>query len=227
MEDKIDIWSTVLNYSEYSKGGKYSASNIINPPLITALQLKYPHENSNKLSDEVKAWVGNSVHLLAERSLVGHPTIKSEYKVIHKDISGTIDLVIEEDGEIIIGDFKTSTESNMKKYLKDPTNYIKQLSIYRLLYYKQEGVEPSSTGRIYWMVIDKKTKYGMTEIELMSFEDTTKMIKDFLSEMKQPIEQMKQCDECTFWRYRFCKVRNVCHWWGLREDSQHEEIDTW
>ena len=213
-----DVWETVLNYSEYSKAGKYSASNIINPPLITALQMKYPHEDSNKTSDKQKAFIGVSIHQLAEKALVGAPMIKSEFKVIHKDISGTIDLVIEDDGEIIIGDFKSSTESNMKKYLKNPEQYIKQLSIYRLLYYKQEGVKPSTTGRIYWILTDK-AKHGMAEIELMSFEDTSKMIKEFLVEMDNPIEQMEQCSECLFWRYRFCKVRNVCHYWGLREDS--------
>ena len=224
-----DFWDKVLNYSDYKKGGQYSASNLTNPPLITKLQEKYPELDDVATKDKVAAFIGSAIHVRCETGMneAGHDEIfKTEVAMKFRSLSGTADLVDVEDGIYHIGDVKTGKEANIIKKIKDSTDWITQLSIYRYLAIKDLKIDVSQEAEIYWLCTDTG-KYGIHSIYLLDTTETVKIIKEFYKAMKTPIEDEPMCDGCLYWRHRYCQVRSKCHHFGLRHDSESDVIDNW
>jgi len=219
-----DYWEKVLNYSDYSKGAEYSASDLTNPPLIAKLRKKHPNVDDVATKDKVSAFIGSAIHTRCETGTVVDDYIHTEVRMKLRNLSGTADIIdYDEDGHHI-GDVKTGKEANIIKKIKDSTDWIIQLSVYRYLAIKDLNLKVSLDAEIYWLCVDTG-KYGIHSIKLMDDKEVVQFIKDFMKTMKTPIEDEEQCEGCLYWRHRFCGVRSVCGFWGLREQST--EIDEW
>ena len=209
-----DILDMVLNYSEYEKGGKYSASDILSEPLRVKLKKKYPNLDDVKPIDKVASVIGTGFHEMAEKAMEAENAfndtgIRTEVKLKFNNISGTADLIFP-DGTI--GDYKTSKEATLKKTISNPIKWQEQLSIYALLNHKENGVKYGTKGYIFWVAVDTR-KTGMLEVELLPKSETISLIKEFLTEMDIPIEETKKCKDCS-WLYKWCSSRSVCSYYN-------------
>ena len=115
------LLESALNFSEYSKGCEFSASDICGEPLQIKLKKKYPNHDDVKALDKVASFVGTGAHLQLERFIqaennFGATNMESEVKLKFKSLSGTADVIL--DGNIIC-DLKTSRENILKKKIKD------------------------------------------------------------------------------------------------------------
>ena len=205
-----NILNSALHYSEYSKGGEYSASDIIGEPLQTLLKKKYPKVDDVKAVDKVAAWVGTGTHLMLERFIeaenaFSETNMESEVKLKYRNLSGTADVIV--DGNIIC-DLKTSKEVTLKKTIKEPSKWVKQLSIYNYLNHKQNGVQMNSKGYILWIAMDSR-KIGTLELELLTKSETIQLIKDFMVQIEKPLEEQTKCTSCS-WLWKWCSVRSKC-----------------
>ena len=226
-----DYWEKVLNYSDYSKGAEYSASDLTNPVLICKLRKKHPKVDDVATKDKVSAWIGSAIHTRCEVGIVPYVSeedlddrIKTEVRMKLRNLSGTADIVNECQDGFHIGDVKTGKEANIIKKIKDSTDWIVQLSVYRYLATKDLKIDVSLDAEIYWLSVDTG-KYGIHSIKLMDSKETVQYIKNFMETMKTPIQDEPQCEGCVGWRHRWCGVRTVCPHWGLREQST--TIDDW
>ncbi len=220
----IDLLESALGFSEYSKGGEYSASDICGEPLQIKLKKKYPNQDDVKPLDKVAAWVGTGAHLQLERFIAaendfGATNMESEVKLKFKNLSGTADVIL--DGNIIC-DLKTSKEATIKSTIKNPEKWIKQLSVYNYLNHKQRGDEFAEYGYIFWIAVDSR-KIGTTKIKLMTLKETVAMIREFMADMEIPIEDEAKCKSCS-WLAPWCPVRSKCDFY-LEDDMT--KIDDW
>lgn len=221
------ILERALNYSSYSKGAEYSASDITAEPLMVKLRKKYPKLDDIKTIDKVKAFIGTGFHLncsewITKENEFNDTGIRTEHKVKYRNLSGTADIIFP-DGTI--GDWKTGSETNITKKIKEPKDWITQMSIYSYLLYKQENIPMQPKGYIYWVTTDTG-KYGTLELKLLTKEETINIIKEFMTEMKKPIEETKQCKLCTQFLYRWCSARSKCPMFG--EDKNFDDkIESW
>jgi len=218
-----EILSNALNYSNYVKGGEFSASDILSEPLRVKLRKKYPNVKDVKTPDKVAAWIGTGAHLLFEEYIqsensFGATNVQAEVKLKFKNISGTADVIV--DGNIIC-DLKTSKEATIKTMLSKPTKWCQQLSIYNYLNHKQNKVQMSDKGYIYWIAVDTR-KFGTLEVELLSKEATIELIKNFLAEMEIPIEDTAKCKDCS-WLWKWCDTRSKCSYYANNDVSVIEE----
>ena len=220
-----DVWNIALRYSEYEKGATYSVSDVIGNPMMVKLRLENPNCDEVSTKDKVASNLGSACHSHWEKAInASGLDIKTEVKLKYKNLSGTADMIFE-DG--LIADWKTGKESNIKSKLKNSTAWVRQLSLYSYLLYKGNGVPMNSRGQVYWLTTDTG-KYGVAEYDLLSEEEVVELIKVFMDYMKQPIEQLPQCDLCIQFLYRWCSCRSSCIHWGLRADSNVEGgVDEW
>ena len=163
-----ELLVNALNFSEYSKGAEFSASDICGEPLQIKLKKKYPNQDDVKPLDKVAAWVGTGCHIQLERFIeseneFGATNMESEVKLKFKNLSGTADVIL--DGNIIC-DLKTSKEATLKTTIKKPENWTKQLSVYNYLNHKQRGHDMTEYGYIFWIAVDSR-KIGTTKIKLI------------------------------------------------------------
>ena len=232
----INFWEEVFNHDTYQKGAVYSASDFTNPPLVVKLKKMYPDVDDVATKDKVGAWVGNAIHSRAEEAILAlygkeSTKVMSEVRMKFRSLSGTADIIhFDDDNVATIADIKTGKEANIKKKLKDPSDWVKQLSIYRYLALRDKRLdidEVSVEAEIYWYTTDTQ-KYGIATIELYDTHTTIKMIEEFFSSQTTSIDSEPMCADCTHWRYRWCGVRSVCPHWGLRADSNVEGgVDEW
>ena len=219
------LLEAALHFSEYSKGGEFSASDIIGEPLQVLLKKKYPNMDDVKSVDKVASWIGTGAHLQLERFIqseneFGETNMESEVKLKFKNLSGTADVIL--DGNIIC-DLKTSKEATLKTTIKNPEKWIKQLSIYNYLNHKQSGApEFAEYGYIFWIAVDTR-KIGTTKIKLMTLKETTNMIKEFMVQIKEPIEDQEKCKSCG-WLFKWCPVRSKCEHY-MEDDMTN--VDDW
>ena len=125
------IWESVFNYSDYEKGGEYSASDLTGDILAVRLRRDNPTIREMKYEDKISAFIGSSIHTQIEKyveseNAFSETNMQSEVKLKYRNLSGTADLII--DGKIL--DWKTGKEVNIKKKLKDASeiNRILQMS---------------------------------------------------------------------------------------------------
>ena len=219
-----DLIVSALNFSEYSKGATFSASDLTSQPLRVKLKMKYPNHDDVKTNEKVAAWIGTGCHLLLERFInaendFGKTNMRTEVKVKFRNLSGTIDVLFD-DGTI--ADLKTGGESTIKKKLSKPDDWKLQLSIYSYLNWKQNKVPMQPIGYIYWITTDTK-KYGTAKIELYTLEEITNIVKEFMVEMKVPIEETAKCKDCS-WLWKWCSSRSKCSYYV---DDDMTNIDEW
>ena len=219
-----ELLESALNFSEYSKGAEYSASDICGEPLQIKLKKKYPNQDDVKALDKVASWIGTGAHILLERFIqaendFGSTNMESEVKLKFKNLSGTADVIL--DGNIIC-DLKTSKEATLKTTIKKPEKWIKQLSVYNYLNYKMRSHKKSEYGYIFWIAVDTR-KIGTTKIKLMTMKETITMIKEFMVDMEVPIEDETKCKSCS-WLAPWCPVRSKCDFY-LEDDMSN--VDDW
>jgi len=213
------FWDEVFGWSDYKKGAEYSVSDILGEPLQIKLKKKHPKQDDVKAREKTASWVGSAIHSQIETIMSEYDNVGSEIKVKHKNLSGTIDLVI---NQSIIADVKTGGESTIKQKIKKPEPWVVQLSCYRYLYYKQFEIELDDVGMIYWYTTDTK-KFGVSKIKLMALKETVAMIKEFMVQMEIPIEDEEKCKSCS-WLAPWCPVRSKCDFY-LEDDMT--KIDDW
>lgn len=110
-----------------------------------------------------------------------------------------------------------------KLLAKRDMSYHVQLSIYRFLANKN-GYKIETKAYIAWLCVDTN-KHGIHEIELLSDEETIKVIKNFMTEIEKPVEDMPKCNLCIQFMHRFCGVKDKCPHWIV--DKDFSSIDTW
>ena len=218
-----NILETVLNYSEYTKGAEYSASDILSEPLRVKLRKEHPNLDDVKAIDKVAAFVGTGFHEMAEKAINAENEfedtgIRTEVKLKFRNISGTADVIFP-DG--VIGDYKTSKESTLNRTIKHPDKWREQLSIYSYLNHKQNKVPMQTIGYIFWISVDTR-KFGTLKVELLTKEQTIDLIKEFLIEMDKPIADTDKCKDCS-WLWKWCASRSKCEYYGSNDDT----VDEW
>ena len=114
-----EYWNQVFKYSDYVKGAKYSASDIIGEPLRAKLKKKYPNHDDVKVNEKTSSFVGSAIHMRCEAWLnaendFGETNMQSEVKLLYKGISGTADIIY--DG-YIIADIKKKISHIMKRLI--------------------------------------------------------------------------------------------------------------
>ena len=229
----IDLWDVVWNYDTYEKGGEYSASDIVGSPLMAKLRHDNPDKVHVETKDKIAAQVGTAIHSLAENAIKhlselpqGVKTIDSEVKVKYRTLSGTMDLLIHTHEGYFIGDWKTGKQTNINNKLNKPEDWVKQLSIYRYLLWKQEGIMAEDVGYIFWYCTDTQ-KYGTTTIDLMPLDDVSDMVREFMEEVSKPVEELDECELCLQFKHRWCGVRSICPAWNDRGDKTSFTVEDW
>ncbi len=234
-----NLWENIFKYSDYEKGAEYSASDIIGDVLRVKLRKMNPLHDDMAYEDKIASFMGSAIHQRAEDWLAKEnafePTgIRSEVKLKFKNISGTADLILE-DGTIV--DYKTGKEPSVRKHILDyekgrDSSWLKQLSIYAYLNHKQNKVPYGEVGYIAWLCTSSTKeeedehasyKHGILEVKLMSKEDVVAMIKKFLVDIEQDPKDMDACEECIYWKYRWCGVRKLCPAWDEAKNSSNVE----
>jgi len=127
------IERAVTNDPYDSDGSDISATRLVAPPRIVALQKKHAHEIEEDVSDRIWSLLGQSVHHVIERSV--RPEDISELRLFYKDkqvtndwtISGTFDY-LQSDGTLV--DFKlTSAWSVLHAMTEGKSEWEQQLNI--------------------------------------------------------------------------------------------------
>ena len=121
---------------------------------------------------------------------------------------GSMDNVMEIDGELVIVDTKTCF-----RLPKDsmPDSYIKQLNLYKLLYFIETGVEVKK-GAILWL--EKMSSLANHKAEVIDLDDLVDIRKFALDKINvitgdnQPeSEEFKWCKYCPHYRTDRCDVK--------------------
>ncbi len=242
------LWENIFKYSEYEKGGEYSASDIIGDVLQVRLRKDNPNHDCTDYKYKISAFIGSAIHKQIESWLEAENSfentgMESEVKLKFRNISGTADLII---GGKVILDFKTGKEQTIRKQILEvenekPSKWQQQLSIYTYLNHKQNKVPYGDVGYIAWLCVanikdeDKEKakdnefntqKHGVLKVPLLPKEKTIELIKDFLIGIELPIEDMAQCDGCVYWKYKWCAVRDVCPKFG-KDESWEDKVEEW
>ena len=100
---------TLATREYYSKGGsQYSMTELLSPPRVRRLREQYNSEISTDVTDLMWQMLGSALHVVMERGQTdGHITeerINAEIDGV--TLSGQIDLQSEEDGGVVITDYK-------------------------------------------------------------------------------------------------------------------------
>ncbi len=152
------IERAVANDPYDSQGSDISATRLIAPPRIVALQKKYADEIEEDVADRIWSLLGQSVHHILERSVREEDI--SELRVFYKDkhitndwtLSGTFDY-LQSDGSLI--DFKvTSAWSALEATTKGKPEWEQQLNILDYLCSKnQDKLGKIKVKKLYIMAI--------------------------------------------------------------------------
>ncbi len=220
------LWEGIFSFNTYTKGGEYSASDIASEPLIARLRKEFG-SSGIKWEDRKSAFVGTSIHSRIELWVKSEndfdkTNMESEVKVKYKNLSGTIDLVL--DGDIVL-DFKTGSEKNINNKIRKPDDWIKQLSIYSYLLSKARKQKMNTKAYIAWYCVDSG-KCGILELELLSLKDVVQLIKEFMGYMKLEPTDLDRCKLCVQFMHRWCGVRKHCPYWNV-ETGVGSDIDEW
>lgn len=227
------VWEYIFKYSDYVKGADYSASDITGNVLASRLRKDNPNVNDMVYQDNISSFVGSAIHQRNESWLESENAFditgwESEVKLQFKNISGTADIII--DGCIVL-DYKTGKEANIKSKLREldkgkESAWQQQISIYTYLNHKQNKAKYGDVGYIAWLCVDTN-KHGVTEVKLLPKSETIELIKNFLTDIVKPIEEMDKCNLCVQFMHRWCGVRSVCPHWGLREEDNKSAVEEW
>ena len=225
------LWENIFSYSDYEKGGQYSASDIVGDLLAVKLRKDNPDIHNMKYEDKISAFIGSAIHQRAQdwlekENAFEKTNYEAEVKLKFKNISGTADLRI--NGNIIL-DYKTGKETSIRSKILEIQNHKnsswqKQISIYTYLNHKQNKVKYVNIGYIAWLCTDTH-KHGILEVELLPIEEVVKLLKGFLIAIEGDVNEMDKCNLCVQFKHRWCGVRSICPKWN--EDRNFSEISDW
>lgn len=137
----------------YSKGkSDYSVTEIISPPQIQVLRRRHWEEMEQDVSEMLWSLLGSALHVVAERGQAeGHIT-EQRIHVAVDDVmlSGAIDLQHEEDGQIVITDYKFTSAWALRQ---DKFEWEAQQNIYAWLVWKAKE-RPVKAVRICALIRD-------------------------------------------------------------------------
>jgi hypothetical protein len=135
-----------IQNDSYTKGdADISVTELLLPPQLRALKLKYYDELEEDVSDRIWSLLGQSVHAIIERAteglagVVAEMTLNSEY--LGWKIKGQTDNIVLTDGELL--DFKVTSTWKVRGE-SPPLEWVQQTNIYRRLAKKEKGIEISS-----------------------------------------------------------------------------------
>lgn len=137
----------------YSKGkSDYSVTEIISPPQVQVLRRKHWEEMEQDVSDMLWSLLGSALHVVAERGQAEGHTTEERLHVEIDDVvlSGAIDLQHEEDGEVVITDYKFTSAWALRQ---DKFEWEAQQNIYAWLVWKAKG-RPVKSVRICALIRD-------------------------------------------------------------------------
>lgn len=123
----------------YSKGkSDYSVTEIISPPQVQVLRRKHWREMEQDVADMLWSLLGSALHVVAERGQAeGHVTEERiSVEIDDVTLSGAIDLQSEDNGEIIITDYKFTSAWALRQ---DKPEWEAQQNIYAWLVSKAKG----------------------------------------------------------------------------------------
>lgn len=118
-------------------------------------------------------------------------------------VQGSIDDIIDIDGELIIADKKTTRDSIPKEA---PMKYKLQMNIYKLLYFINKKVEIKKAGLIY---IDKSSgwkRYKSIVFDLLPIDE----IKDYVIDKLKILSQKDPPERVETYLCNFCPFRKEC-----------------
>lgn len=139
--------------SYYSKGkSDYSVTEIISPPQIQVLRRKHWQDMEQDVADMLWSLLGSALHVVAERGQAdGHTTEERlNVEIDNVILSGAIDLQSEEDGQIVITDYKFTSAWALRQ---DKPEWEAQQNIYAWLVSKAKG-RPVKAVRICALIRD-------------------------------------------------------------------------
>ena len=117
-------------------------------------------------------------------------------------VTGTVDDIIEFEGDIIITDKKTC-----KAVKKEPDeSYITQINIYKLLLWINEGIEADYGSIIY---LNKVTSFKDPQCFVFKLKSIEAIEKDII----QKLDQLKCKDppeRVTSWKCNWCEFAKIC-----------------
>lgn len=209
----LELLEEVLDYNEHRSGekGSVSATQIIGNLYQTKLAII--GETTDMYRDRTKsigAWLGTGMHSQMEKALsLNFDVITERYgEKFHigaqLTITGTADILYFKNGTWRLGDLKSTMQG---KFDDEQINKaVKQMSIYRWIL--EDKFDIIDDAHI--LVVGRaRNTYNDIPIELMSVQDTEKMIYNNIMKARE-IEspdcftgKFKMCDYCNY----LCKFR--------------------
>jgi hypothetical protein len=216
-----------------------SATSILKPAMQLWLKLRTPEDELIE-TDKDAAIFGSLIHYAMEK-LVSEKLFEKGLAQGYEErlstrfngytINGQFDIIV--NGHVC--DYKTGKVAS----LKDMTNYIWQLSIYRWLYWKGTGKVLEDTGFLLYFLKDftilkvdstDYRKYNVVsmihevEVKLKTFDE----VEVFVASKIDDAEDFEIPEECDTW-YKdmrcnyFCEFRDVCKY----NIKRQEELTSW
>ena len=134
--NKFNVPETLVALAKrnyYSKGkSDYSVTEIISPPQIQVLRRKHWSEMEQDVTDQIWSMLGSALHVVAERGQTAGHVTEERLSVTIDDVvlSGAIDLQHEEEGQVVITDYKFTSAWALRQ---DKPEWEAQQNIYAWL----------------------------------------------------------------------------------------------
>lgn len=195
-------WLLADNYDYNNAPNTISATTLLKPLRAQVLSYRHASELEVDVSELIASRYGTSIHDSIEK--VQTPGVQKETRVsrtVEVDgvvftVTGKYDLLVQEDdGTFTLRDIKTTSVWSYIHGGKDK-DYRAQLSIYRWLLSETHNLNPSAFIDFYftdWQGVKARTDKSYPQsriqpgykIDLLSVEDTDKMIREKLKTFKE------------------------------------------
>lgn len=173
---------SIETYDFDEKGDSLSATEILKPIQVVVLKRRYWDKLVVDAIDRLWIMLGNGVHKILDEEEGIVPIERLKVKVGKRDLSGKWDRIIENE----ITDYKVTSAWTIY-YDRDKKDWLKQLSIYRWLFWKVKGVLLKDVGYIVALLRDWSEKNTKTPgyptspavqipFTLLSMEETERIV---------------------------------------------------
>ena len=225
----MTLLEEVLMHDDYVDLGGFSATTFNKPTYQVHMEKKYGRIDESP-EDRVASQVGTGFHALAEKIVTSDDYILEDtlqFMLNEYLITGTPDII--DKVWKVVQDWKVKGPYQFQKTFRgEIDDLIRQLSIYRWLYFKVSGEHLDNIGKGHivcagWqkntMRIQKKhkedypdlefyPKYTTVDVPLMSYEDTEEMMLKWIERYEmQSIMSNIDCD--TSWACEYCLAKCV------------------
>lgn len=211
-------------YDHDASRNTISATTLLKPTKEILLCQRHDDEIVLPASGRIWSLFGSGVHAALEKMHTDKHIEQEERlytKVNGMLISGKFDVVMDNE----LNDYKVTSVWTVV-YGSRKAEWIKQMSIYRYLYYKSKKIELKPTANIITILRDwasrdllrcknyPKAPIVEVHLDLMSFEETEKMIVDKTTEIKAsmdiPDDGLPPCTDEERWLNKKKKIYNKC-----------------